>query len=260
MQNMINTTLVYNGQEINQRSDGYVNATQMAKVNNFRLDHWFDNSSTQEYLKALVESIPPSLGDIVGVSGFGNNKSTWMHPLAAIYLAQCISPEFHVWCNAHIKTLVESGTTSITPALPETDDDRMLMLAASVTKLIGEKRMLQAENEVLLVKVAQAKDAVEFVNQVEKADKNYDMKTTANMLGLGRNTLIAVLRANRILTGTLAYQTYQTRGYFVIGMKADGIEYSLSTAKGIQWLQKKLPVFINKYERLSGKKAKVSKA
>jgi hypothetical protein len=45
-----------------------------------------------------------------------------------------------------ITTTFDKLTEPVQPALPETDDDKMLMLAASVTKLIGEKRMLEAKN------------------------------------------------------------------------------------------------------------------
>ncbi|MGL5075080.1 MAG: KilA-N domain-containing protein [Waterburya sp.] len=114
--------LSYNGQQISQRgSDGFVNATEMAKANDVRIDKYLENESTKQYLKALQQSISPENGEnveLIVVCGFGSQKATWMHPLAAIHFAQWISPEFHVWCNQHIKTLIEMGTTSIEPVNP----------------------------------------------------------------------------------------------------------------------------------------------
>lgn len=109
-------TLSYNGSPITQREiDGYVNATEMAKANNTRFVDWTENSQAKEYLKALRESISADFGtndELIIVQGFGANKSTWVHPLVAIAFAQWISPKFHVWCNQHIKTLLETGQTS----------------------------------------------------------------------------------------------------------------------------------------------------
>jgi len=110
------SNLSYNGQNIEQRDlDGYVNATQMAKANDARFDHWMGNEQAKEYLKALQESILPESREnekLIVVQGFGANKSTWVHPLVAIAFAQWISPKFHVWCNQHIRTLLETGQTS----------------------------------------------------------------------------------------------------------------------------------------------------
>jgi hypothetical protein len=47
------------------------------------------------------------------VKGFGADKTTWGHPLVAIAFGQWISPEFHVWCNLNIQTLMTNGTVSL---------------------------------------------------------------------------------------------------------------------------------------------------
>lgn len=107
------SNLTYNGQVISQNANGYVNATQMCKANSFRYDNWIATEGVQNYLKALQESISLENQEISKVSGFGAEKATWLHPLAAIFLAQSISPDFHVWCNTHIKTLMETGSTTI---------------------------------------------------------------------------------------------------------------------------------------------------
>ena len=110
------SNLSYQGNSITQRdADGYVNATEMAKANGARFDHWMGNDQTKEYLKALQESILLESREndkLIIVQGFGANKSTWVHPLVAIAFAQWISPKFHVWCNQHIKTLIETGKTT----------------------------------------------------------------------------------------------------------------------------------------------------
>jgi KilA-N domain len=113
--------LTFRDHQISQRADGFVNATQMAQANDVRLNKYFENESTTKYLEALWESICPENGvngELVVVSGFGADKATWMHPLAAIHFAQWISPAFHVWCNRHIKTLIETGETIVAEVIP----------------------------------------------------------------------------------------------------------------------------------------------
>jgi hypothetical protein len=134
------TTLAYNGQIIDQRdSDSYVNLTQVAKANNARLDKWQESPDTQKYLKALQESISPESGFSVleiKSEGFPAIKSTWGHPLVAIAFGQWISPEFHVWCNMHIKTLIETGKTELAnqPALPQNYVEALRALLISERK------------------------------------------------------------------------------------------------------------------------------
>lgn len=108
-------TLSYNGSPITQRiTDGYVNATQMAKANDARLDHWLGNQQAKEYLKALRESDLAKNGTInkeliiVESVGFPAVKTTWIHPLVA--------KEFLHWIekrNRSKKEKVKSGVLYI---------------------------------------------------------------------------------------------------------------------------------------------------
>lgn len=114
------TNLNYNGQIIEQRiSDNYVNLTQMAKANGVEVRKFNESEFAKKYLKALQESICPESGLMV-TQGFGVEKATWGHPLVAIAFGQWISPEFHVWCNMNIQTLMTQGYVSLPqqPKLP----------------------------------------------------------------------------------------------------------------------------------------------
>ena len=48
-----NSSLIYNGQVIDQRADGYVNATQMAKANGVEIRRFNESEYSKNYLKAL---------------------------------------------------------------------------------------------------------------------------------------------------------------------------------------------------------------
>jgi hypothetical protein len=109
------SNLSYNGQIIEQRqTDNYVNLTQMAKANDVQLKHFNESEFAKKYLKALQESISRD-SRLMEVKGFGADKTTWGHPLVAIAFGQWISPEFHVWCNFNIQTLITKGSVSLAP-------------------------------------------------------------------------------------------------------------------------------------------------
>jgi hypothetical protein len=55
---------------------------------------------------------------VSAVNAIGGNAGTWGHPLVAIEVARWISPQFGVWCNLHIKVLIETGSTSLNKPLP----------------------------------------------------------------------------------------------------------------------------------------------
>lgn len=100
----------YNGQLIQRREDGFVNLTQMCQANGKRIDNWLRLKQTQDYIEALVQSLTSEVLD----SGRGGDHSgTWAHPSLAINLARWISPQFAVWCDAHIFNLMASGQTSL---------------------------------------------------------------------------------------------------------------------------------------------------
>lgn len=144
---MIN--LSYNGKSFNQReNDGYVNLGQLCATHGKKFSNWSRLNSSGEYLQALAETLAQShssdmsTGDlIVSTIGGKDGSQTWGHPLVAIEVARWISPGFGVWCNQHIKTLVETGSTAIAsqqppqPQLPERDTIDYITAASALEKL-----------------------------------------------------------------------------------------------------------------------------
>lgn len=115
---MIN--LNYNGKSFNQRNDGFVNLGQLCATHGKAFKDWSRLQGSVAYLEALAESLSGSDGQkipaskiiISDVDASGGKAGTWGHPLVAIEVARWISPAFGVWCNQHIKVLLENGSTS----------------------------------------------------------------------------------------------------------------------------------------------------
>ncbi|MGL6343616.1 MAG: KilA-N domain-containing protein [Waterburya sp.] len=117
--------LLYKDQSIEQRDvDGYVNATQMCKTVDEDTSDWLKTRDAQLYIEAISQKTGISGNSlVVRVSeGFPAKKSTWIHPKLAICLGRWISVDFAIWCDEHIRTLMETGKTelvkpSVNPAL-----------------------------------------------------------------------------------------------------------------------------------------------
>jgi hypothetical protein len=139
------TNLDYNGQIIEQRiSDNYVNLSQMAKANNVLVGDFNATEFAKNYLKALRESIYGE-SPLLVTQGFGAEKATWGHPLVAIAFGQWISPEFHVWCNMNIHTLMTEGTVSLKPMSPA---EMFIYSAQKMLELEQKQAELEAKMEI----------------------------------------------------------------------------------------------------------------
>ncbi len=145
------SNLTYNGQQISQRADGYVNATQMAKATGKLVANWRRNASTEAYIQVVSTSMRISIDELVIVKEGGNGGGTWIHPKLAIEFGRWVSPEFAYWCDEHIKTLMETGQTTIKPMTPlelakeQVRLHEQLELQAAQIKILEEETERQAE-------------------------------------------------------------------------------------------------------------------
>jgi hypothetical protein len=108
--------LTYKEQEIQQREkDGYVNLTQMAKANGVNINDWSKTQVTKSYIQALESETTLIATEllIINKGGIPSQQGTWAHPLLALNFGRWISPEFAIWCDKHIKTLLETGKTEL---------------------------------------------------------------------------------------------------------------------------------------------------
>lgn len=133
--------LRWKGNIFEQReSDNYVCLTQMAKIFDKRVNDWTRYDSSKAYVEAVsTETGIHVSGLMVQIKG-GNdkeNQGTWAHPLIAIAFAQWLSPEFHVWCNLHIKLLIEAQGKQHTKQIPEVTEKTVEVFMHGIEFLIN---------------------------------------------------------------------------------------------------------------------------
>ncbi len=150
------TILSYNGQNITQRQDGFVNATQMCSIGNKKVNDWLRLEQTKAYIKgiAIVTGIPDTDLIVIKQGGSYQNQGTWIHPRLAIELGRWISVDFAIWCDQHIKTLIETGSTQLIQTPPKKAiayyTDRIMDLKHSLIKPPGTWCVIEKCSHLLL--------------------------------------------------------------------------------------------------------------
>ena len=95
-----------------------VNATEMAKAFNKRLDNFTRLKQTKEFIKVL-ESVPSDVREreIIKVikGGVPELQGTWYCDTLALKLAAWLEPRFEVWIYTKIKELLTTGKTELSP-------------------------------------------------------------------------------------------------------------------------------------------------
>lgn len=98
----------YQGQAVRFNSEGWINATDVAKRFGKRPVDWLKQGETKEYLKALAEALTCDAGSLVETSKARSDRGggTWFHPKLAVAFARWLDLKFAVWCDLHIDALL----------------------------------------------------------------------------------------------------------------------------------------------------------
>jgi hypothetical protein len=106
----------FNGVRIQQREDGYWNATEICKANGKFWANYWSNKSAQAFVGELSSVIGIPITEIVQVrqAGDSKNQGTWVHRRVAIDLARWCSPKFAVLINGWVEELLTKGRLDLT--------------------------------------------------------------------------------------------------------------------------------------------------
>lgn len=91
--------------QFDKESNVMVNATQMAKIFDKRVDHFLKSDHAKEFIKVLEftpfggNSEPLKMDEIIKTKG---QSGTWMHRLLALKFAAWLDPKFEVWVYSTI--------------------------------------------------------------------------------------------------------------------------------------------------------------
>lgn len=99
-------TLEYDGMPVDFTGEAWFNATEVAKKFGKRIDHWLDNAETQQYMKALGQSLNTRNSGELMRTRRGAKGGTWMHPKLGVAFARWLDVRFAVWCDMQIDQIL----------------------------------------------------------------------------------------------------------------------------------------------------------
>ena len=117
----------YEGNEIpfkiSENGEVFMNATVMVKMySEKRVNNFLRKKETLEYINAMHRnrSLAPINAStesplIEMVRKREKDSGTWFHEDLALFFAQYLSSDFHIWCNQRIKEIMNRGFTALTP-------------------------------------------------------------------------------------------------------------------------------------------------
>lgn len=102
----------YQGQPVRFNSEGWINATDVAKRFSKKPAKWLELPSTKNYMAALarhlghIVDVQKSDFKLVEASRVRGQAGTWLHPKLAVAFARWLDDDFAVWCDLHIDALL----------------------------------------------------------------------------------------------------------------------------------------------------------
>jgi hypothetical protein len=129
------------GSDIRQRvKDGYLNATDMCKANGKLLSDYSRLQQTKEFVEELSIDMGFPISKIIEIKRGGSryDQGTWVHPFAAIHLAQWLSPKFSVAVSKWVFRFVSGDPTLV---------DEMKIQLEEQTRVVEEQKQQLAKLE-----------------------------------------------------------------------------------------------------------------
>ncbi len=94
------------------QTDGFINATAIAKRFNKSPKDYLKSKRTQDYIQSIRRILLLEQNQLVIIKNGGNPQEvgTWLHPKLAIDFARWLSSDFAVWCDLQIEKILHVNT------------------------------------------------------------------------------------------------------------------------------------------------------
>jgi hypothetical protein len=96
----------YQGWPVHFNSDGWINATDVAKRFGKKPAEWLRLPDTAKYMDALTRHLNVGESHLLISTTKGRSGGTWLHPKLAVSFARWLDVDFAVWCDLHIDALL----------------------------------------------------------------------------------------------------------------------------------------------------------
>ena len=96
----------YQGQPVRFSTEGWINATDVAKRYGKRPIDWLKQEETKQYMGALAEALNCDPESLLETRRGRHHSGTWLHPKVAVAFARWLDVRFSVWADLHIDALL----------------------------------------------------------------------------------------------------------------------------------------------------------
>lgn len=96
----------YQGQAVRFNSDGWINATDVAKRFGKRPVDWLKQDETKQYISVLAEALNCDPESLLETRRGRYQSGTWLHPKLGVTFARWLDLKFAVWADLHIDALL----------------------------------------------------------------------------------------------------------------------------------------------------------
>jgi KilA-N domain len=113
-------TAQYGEMSVLFQTDGFINATAIAKQFNKQPKEWLRLSSTLEYIEQFIEfqrcennTFDKNQLVIIKKGSPENGGGTWLHPKLAIPFSRWLDTRFAIWCDLQIEKILFSNISKM---------------------------------------------------------------------------------------------------------------------------------------------------
>lgn len=172
--------LDFEGQLVRFNTDGWINATEVAKRFGKKPIKWLELPSTKSYMAAMTRHLAnevrfSDLKLVETVRGRGK-AGTWLHPKLGVRFAQWLDDDFAVWCDTQIDALLRgfpSAMGRFNHACKRLDD-RQSRASASGRDLAEWKR----EKPGLIAEVERGRNQLQMILALDNPE-NHNLQASS---------------------------------------------------------------------------------
>lgn len=162
---------------IQMRSDGYVNATQIAKAAGKLFADWSRLESTQRLAEELSASMEISISQLIEVHKGRTSKfaqGSWIHPDLAIQFAQWCSPNFAIQVSRWVRELALTGRVELgnEKSNAELEELQKQLIVAKMEKEQSNNQIVSMQHELNLSFVDREQ---QYINMLVQQCKTLDL-------------------------------------------------------------------------------------
>jgi hypothetical protein len=169
-------TFQYKEFPVTFQTDGYLNATAVAKPFGKKVESYLKKSRTKEYISELSDALfgTPTAAELVRKGDYLDEQEIWLHPKLAVDFARWLSPEFSLWCYDRAEEFLNKDRVQSQHRLPTNFLEALEAIVESE----------QVKEDALLKKAKADEEIARLTAFIDKAYMYTSIQRATDFLGI----------------------------------------------------------------------------